>query len=174
MAFGTGTHETTRLCLGAVEKYFAGKSFLDVGTGTGILALAAAKALKRPIVAGDIDPEAVRVARDNARLNGVAGLTTFYIAPGVRHPSANRPRRFTLVTANILARPLKRLAPALAQVLASGGALILSGLLARDVPGVLSAYAAQGLALERRRDLDGWATLVLRRGGAGPRRLQGH
>ncbi|HKG77089.1 MAG TPA: 50S ribosomal protein L11 methyltransferase, partial [Beijerinckiaceae bacterium] len=66
------------------------------------------------------------------------------------------------------------LAPALAQVLASGGALILSGLLARDVPGVLSAYAAQGLALERRSDLDGWATLVLRRGGADPRRLQGH
>jgi len=177
LAFGTGHHGTTRGCLLALAdelKRRRPRRVLDVGTGTGILALAAAKALKRPIVAGDIDPEAVRVARDNARLNGVAGLTTFYIAPGVRHPSANRPRRFTLVTANILARPLKRLAPALAQVLASGGALILSGLLARDVPGVLSAYAAQGLALERRRDLDGWATLVLRRGGAGPRRLQGH
>ena len=177
LAFGTGHHGTTRGCLLALAdelKRRRPRRVLDVGTGTGILALAAAKALKRPIVAGDIDPEAVRVARDNAHLNGVAGLTTFYIAPGVRHPSANRPRRFTLVTANILARPLKRLAPALAQVLASGGALILSGLLARDVPGVLSAYAAQGLALERRRDLDGWATLVLRRGGADPRRLQGH
>ena len=175
LAFGTGHHGTTRGCLLALGdelKRRRPRRVLDVGTGTGILALAAAKALKRPIVAGDIDPEAVRVARDNARLNGVAGLATFYIAPGVRHPAANRPRRFDLVTANILARPLKRLAPALARVLASGGALILSGLLARDVPGVLSAYAAQGLALERRRDLDGWATLVLRRGGAGPRRPQ--
>jgi len=175
LAFGTGHHGTTRGCLLALAdelKRRRPRRVLDVGTGTGILALAAARALKRPIVAGDVDPEAVRVARDNARLNGVAGLTTFYIAPGVRHPSANHPRRFTLVTANILACPLKRLAPALARVLASGGALILSGLLARDVPGVLSAYAAQGLALERRRDLDGWATLVLRRGGAGPRRPQ--
>ncbi len=97
---------------------------------------------------------------------------TFYVAPGARHGAADRPRRFDLVTANILARPLKRLAPALARVLAGDGALILSGLLARDAPGVLSAYAAQGLALKRRRDLDGWATLVLKRGGMSPRPLR--
>jgi ribosomal protein L11 methyltransferase len=175
LAFGTGHHGTTKGCLLALAdelKRRRPRRVLDVGTGTGILALAAAKALKRPVVAGDLDPEAVRVARDNARLNGVGGLATFYAAPGVRHRAANRPRRFDLVTANILARPLKRLAPALARVLADDGALILSGLLARDVTGVLSAYAAQGLSLERRRDLDGWATLVLRHGGSSPRPLK--
>src|SRR5215212_1827903 len=174
LAFGTGHHGTTRGCLLALTdelKRRRPRHVLDVGAGTGVLALAAAKALKRPIVAGDIDPEAIRVARENARLNGVETLVTFYVAPGVRHPMADRPRRFDLVTANILARPLRRLAPALTRTLADGGALILSGLLARDVPGVLSAYAARGLSLERRRDLDGWATLVLRRGGAGARPL---
>lgn len=171
LAFGTGHHGTTLGCLLALVdevKRRRPRRALDVGTGTGILAIAAAKALKRPVTAGDIDPEAVRVARENARLNGVRRFVTFYAAPGLRHPAAYRPRRFDLVTANILARPLKRLAPALAFVLARNGALVLSGLLARDVPGVLSAYAAQGLALAHRRDLDGWATLVLRRGGAGP------
>jgi ribosomal protein L11 methyltransferase len=175
LAFGTGHHGTTRGCLLALAdelKRRRPRRMLDVGTGTGILALAAAKALKRPIVAGDLDPEAVRVARDNARLNGVRSLVTFYVAPGARHGAADRPRRFDLVTANILARPLKRLAPALARVLAGDGALILSGLLARDAPGVLSAYAAQGLALKRRLDLDGWATLVLKRGGMSPRPLR--
>jgi ribosomal protein L11 methyltransferase len=174
LAFGTGHHGTTRGCLLALAdelKRRRPRHVLDVGAGTGVLALAAAKALKRRVVAGDIDPEAVRVARENARLNGLDARVTFFIAPGVRHPAADRPRRFDLVTANILARPLKRLAPALARVLADDGALILSGLLAGDVPGVLSAYAAQGLALARRRDLDGWATLVLRRGGAGAQPL---
>ena len=172
LAFGTGHHGTTRGCLLALVDEFKRRRprrALDVGTGTGILAIAAAKALKHPVVAGDIDPEAVRVARENARLNGVRRYVTFYAAPGVRHAAAYRPRRFDLVTANILARPLKRLAPALARVLAREGTLILSGLLTRDAPRVLSAYAAQGLALARRRDLDGWTTLVLRRGGAGPR-----
>ncbi|MFL5004079.1 MAG: 50S ribosomal protein L11 methyltransferase, partial [Microvirga sp.] len=145
---------------------------LDVGTGTGILALAAAKALKRTVVAGDIDPVAVAVARDNARLNAVAPHLRFYTAPGVRHPLARRRRRFDLVFANILARPLRRLAPALAAVLARRGTLILSGLLPRDVPGVLSAYAALGLRLARRLDLDGWAVLVLARGGRSPRPLR--
>jgi ribosomal protein L11 methyltransferase len=142
---------------------------LDVGTGTGILAVAAAKALKRTVVAGDIDAVAVAVARGNARLNGVAPHLRLYAAPGVRHALAHRPRRFDLVFANILAKPLRRLAPALARVLAPGGTLILSGLLPRDVPGVLSAYAAQGVRLERRLDLEGWAALTLRRGGAAPR-----
>ena len=135
-----------------------------------LLALAAAKALKRTVVAGDIDPVAVAVARDNARLNAVAPHLRFYAAAGVRHALARRRRRFDLVFANILARPLRRLAPALSAVLARRGTLILSGLLPRDVPGVLSAYAAQDLRLERRLDLDGWAVLVLARGGAGPRR----
>jgi ribosomal protein L11 methyltransferase len=175
LAFGTGHHGTTRGCLlafaGALKRKRP-RRVLDVGTGTGILALAAAKALKRSVVAGDIDPVAVAVARDNARLNAVAPHLRFYTAPGVRHALAQRRRRFDLVFANILARPLRRLAPALSAVLARRGTLILSGLLPRDVPGVLSAYAAQGLRLARRLDLDGWAVLVLARGGRSPRPLR--
>jgi ribosomal protein L11 methyltransferase len=142
---------------------------LDVGTGTGVLAFAAARALKRPVVAGDIDPVAIEVARRNARHNGVAPLFRAYAASGVRHPLA-RGRRFDLVTANILARPLRRLAQSLARALAEDGALILSGLLPGDAPGILTAYAAQGLRLQRRRDLEGWVVLTLTRGGAAPRR----
>lgn len=171
LAFGTGHHGTTRGCLLALAcelKRRRPQTVLDVGTGTGILALAAAKALRRTVVAGDIDPVAIEVARDNARLNGVAPLVRFYNAPGVRHALVGG-RRFNLVMANILARPLRRLAPPLAHHLARNGVLILSGLLPDDVPGVLSAYAAQDLKLERRLDLDGWAALVLTRRGASKR-----
>jgi ribosomal protein L11 methyltransferase len=177
LAFGTGHHGTTLGCLLALIdelKRRRPRHVLDVGTGTGILAFAAAKALKRTVVAGDIDPEAVRIARENARLNGIAAHLRFYVAPGVRHALANRPDHFDLVFANILARPLMRLAPSIARVLAPHGTLILSGLLARDVPGVLSAYAAHAWRLTRRRDIEGWAALTLKRGavrrsGAGRR-----
>jgi ribosomal protein L11 methyltransferase len=172
LAFGTGHHGTTRGCLLAMARELnrrRPRHVLDVGTGTGVLALAVAKALGQRVVAGDLDPEAVLVARDNARLNGVGGLVTFYTGPGVRHAAADRPGHFDLVMANILARPLMRLAPSLARVLAPGGTLILSGLLGRDVPGVLAAYAAQGLRLKRRSLLEGWATLELKRGGGNPR-----
>ena len=172
LAFGTGHHGTTRGCLLALAaelKRGRPRAMLDVGTGTGILAFAVAKALHTRVVAGDIDPEAIRTARENARLNGIAPHLSLYVAPGVRHAMADRPGRFDLVTANILAAPLRRLAPAIARVLAPGGTLILSGLLVRDVPGVLSAYAAQGIHLRSLSVLEGWATLVLRRGGAAPR-----
>ncbi len=172
LAFGTGHHGTTRGCLLALAAELKRRrphAVLDVGTGTGILAFAAAKALRTGVVAGDIDPEAVRVARENARLNGVGPHLRLYAGPGVRHRLADRPGRFDLVTANILARPLRRLAPSLARVLAPAGTLILSGLLDRDVPGVLAAYAGQGLRLRSRGLLEGWATLVLKRGGAAPR-----
>jgi ribosomal protein L11 methyltransferase len=172
LAFGTGHHGTTRGCLLALAaelKRRRPRTVLDVGTGTGILAFAAAKALHGRVVAGDIDPEAIRTARENARLNGIAPYLSFYTGPGVRHDLASRPGHFDLVTANILAGPLRRLAPSVARVLAADGTLVLSGLLVRDVPGVLSAYAAQGLHLRSRSVLDGWATLVLRRGGAAAR-----
>jgi ribosomal protein L11 methyltransferase len=172
LAFGTGHHGTTKGCLLALArelKRCRPRRVLDVGTGTGILAFAAAKALKRPVIAGDIDAVAVAVARTNAGLNGVRPLVRFYAAPGVRHALARR-RRFDLVFANILARPLRRLAPSLARVLDRDGTLILSGLLPSDVPGILSAYRAQGLTCERRLSLEGWAALVLRRGGGSPRR----
>ncbi len=174
LAFGTGHHGTTLGCLLALVdrlKQRRPRRVLDVGTGTGILGLAAAHALKGTVVAGDLDPEAVATARGNARLNGLSGRLTLYEAPGVRHARADRLRTFDIVFANILARPLTRLAPSLARVVATGGVLVLSGLLVRDVPGVLAAYAAQGFRLRRRRVIEGWATLTLARGGAAPRPL---
>ena len=175
LAFGTGHHGTTLGCLralvGVLRRGRPG-AVLDVGTGTGILAFAAARALHRTVVAGDLDPEAVATARGNARLNGLAGLVRFYEGPGVRHALAGRPRRFDLVFANILARPLRRLAPSLTSVVAEGGSIVLSGLIERDVPGVLSAYALNGFRLAERGHLEGWATLVLRWGGAAPRPIR--
>ncbi|MFE1603114.1 50S ribosomal protein L11 methyltransferase [Methylobacterium sp. ID0610] len=176
LAFGTGHHGTTLGCLLALVdalKHRRLRRVLDVGTGTGILGLAAARLLHIRVIAGDLDPEAVATARSNAALNGLRPYLTFYEAPGVRHALADRTRRFDLVFANILARPLTRLAPSLTRVVAPGGTLVLSGLIARDVPGVLAAYAAQGFALRRRRLIEGWATLELRRGGAAPRPLSG-
>ena len=167
LAFGTGHHGTTKGCLLAFMdelKQRTPRHVLDVGTGTGILAFAAAKILKRPVVAGDIDPEAVRVARENARLNGIGSWLKLYVGPGTRHSTADRPGHFDLVFANILAKPLRMLAPSLARVASTDGTLILSGLLGADVPGVLSAYAHQGWYLQRRYDLEGWAALVLKRG----------
>jgi ribosomal protein L11 methyltransferase len=171
LAFGTGHHGTTKGCLLAFAdelKRRTPRHVLDVGTGTGILAFAAAKMLKRTVVAGDIDPEAIRVARENARLNGIAQWMRLYVGPGVRSPAADRPGHFDLIFANILAKPLRLLSASLARVASPDGTLILSGLLGHDVPGVLSAYAAQGWRLERRYDLEGWAALVLKRSGSSP------
>ncbi|MCJ2028763.1 50S ribosomal protein L11 methyltransferase [Methylobacterium sp. J-043] len=172
LAFGTGHHGTTLGCLRALVdelKQRRPAHVLDVGTGTGILGFAAAKVLRTPVVAGDLDPEAVTTARGNARLNGLGPYMRFYHAPGVRHALANRPRGFDVVFANILARPLKRLAPTLTAVVADDGVLILSGLIERDVPGVLSTYRHRGFHLARSGVIEGWATLVLRRGGAAAR-----
>lgn len=177
LAFGTGHHGTTKSCLLAFADELKRRRIrhvLDIGTGTGILAFAAAKVLKRAVVAGDIDPEAVRVARENARLNGIGAWLKLYVGPGARHALANKAGRFDLVFANILAKPLRLLSPAIARVASANGTLVLSGLLARDVPGVVSAYARQGWYLERRYDLEGWAALVMKRsrGRARPRRAQ--
>ena len=117
LAFGTGHHGTTRGCLLALDsiiKQSRPARVLDVGTGTGVLAIAAAKALRSEIIAGDIDPVAIEVARENARQNGVASRLRLYCAPGLRHPLAARPSRFDLILANILARPLAQLSPDLA------------------------------------------------------------
>ena len=124
-----------------------------------------------PVHAGDLDPEAVSTAKGNARLNGLGSLVRLYVGPGVRHASADRSRRFDVVFANILARPLKRLAPTLTATVADHGVLILSGLIERDVPGVLSTYRHRGFHLARHGLIEGWATLVLKRGGAAPRPL---
>ncbi|KFC73793.1 Ribosomal protein L11 methyltransferase [Bosea sp. LC85] len=172
LAFGTGHHGTTAGCLLALDAELKKRRplrGLDVGTGTGILGLALALQTKRRVVAGDIDAVAVGVAARNARVNHAPGALDLYVAPGLLHAKANRPGHFDLVFANILAGPLKRLAPSLARVLARDGSLILSGLLAMDVAGIVSTYRHQGLFLARQSQRDGWATLVMKKGGAAPR-----
>src|SRR5579875_2864612 len=164
-AFGTGEHASTRGCLLALAALARRRRFrrpLDIGTGTGILAIAAAKRLHRRVWASDIDPVAAAVARDNAAKNGVAGLVRVRAAPGYRDRALRR-RRYDLVLSNILARPLALLAPELARVLAPDGRAVLSGLLARQEALVLAAHRRCGLALERRYRIEGWSTLVLRR-----------
>ncbi|MCU4180732.1 50S ribosomal protein L11 methyltransferase [Bosea sp. BH3] len=172
LAFGTGHHGTTAGCLLALDaelKKRRPRHGLDVGTGTGILALALAKQIKRKVVAGDIDAIAVEVSAHNARINHAPQALDLYVAPGLRHAKANRPGHFDLVFANILAGPLKRLAPSLARALSADGVLILSGLLEMDVAGVVSTYRHQGLYLASRSLREGWATLVMKKGGAAPR-----
>ena len=174
LAFGTGHHGTTRGCLlmlDGILKQRRPRRVLDVGTGTGVLAMAAALALHRPVASGDIDPVAVEAARENALNNRAGAYMRPVVARGVDHPVLAAGKPYDLVFANILARPLMRLAPSIASIVAPGGEIILSGLIPRDVPGVLSAYRAQRLHLVRKMELEGWATLLLRAGGAGGRRL---
>jgi ribosomal protein L11 methyltransferase len=171
LAFGTGHHGTTLGCLLALDRIGKRRSprrVLDVGSGTGVLAIAAARLLRRRVACGDIDPVAVAVARANALANRAGAFVRPVIAVGVRHGDLAH-ERYDLIFANILAKPLRLLAPQLAAVAAPNAELVLSGLLARDVAGVLAAYRAQGFALSERRDIDGWATLLLRRGGAAQR-----
>jgi ribosomal protein L11 methyltransferase len=164
LAFGTGHHGSTRGCLLALDwiaKARRPRTFLDLGTGSGVLAIAAAKALHRPVLASDIDAVAVRAARDNARRNR-AGITVVHAA-GLAARSLRAWAPFDLVLANILLGPLQRLAAPMAKLLAPGARVVLSGLLTSQVNAALAAYRAHGLALERRIQLGGWATLVLRR-----------
>lgn len=167
LAFGTGHHGSTRGCLATLDriaKRRRPRAILDIGTGSGILAIAAAKIFKRHIKAGDIDPVSVAAARSNARRNRVAGDIDFVVARGAHHPGLGRGAPYDLVFGNILAKPLRALAPSLAKLVSPGGEIVLSGLLGCDVAGVVSAYRAQGLSFISRIDVDGWATLVMRRG----------
>ena len=170
LAFGTGHHGTTLGCLRMLDSILKRRRpqrVLDVGSGTGVLAIAAARLLRQPVACGDIDPVAVETARANARANAAGAFVRPVVAPGLRHPALVG--QYDLIFANILAKPLRLLAPSIAGAAAGGAELVLSGLLGRDVPGVLAAYRGQGFALARRYDIDGWATLLLRRGGAQPR-----
>jgi ribosomal protein L11 methyltransferase len=136
---------------------------LDIGTGSGILAIAAAKRLHRRVFASDIDAESIRVARHHVRRNGLAELVRVEHSAGYRS-RAVRQRHYDLIFSNILARPLAAMAPDLARALMPGGRAILAGLLRRQETMVLGAHRAQRLALERRIVIDGWSTLILRSG----------
>jgi ribosomal protein L11 methyltransferase len=139
-----------------------GPRILDLGTGSGVLAIAAACALHRRVLATDIDAAAVHVARANAMLNRVGPLVTLATAVGVTAPAIRAQAPFDLVFANILLEPLQRLAAPLAKIVAPGGRVVLSGLLTAQANAALAAYHA--FRLERRIVLDGWTTLVLKRG----------
>jgi ribosomal protein L11 methyltransferase len=166
LAFGTGHHGTTRGCLLHFDRLLKRRRperVLDVGCGAGILAIAAAKVLRRRVWLGDIDLVAVAVANDNARLNGVGGICRAIVSRGVENAALRKAAPYDLVFANILAKPLRLLAPSLAAVMSRDGEAIVSGLLHADVPGVLALWRAQGLHLAERIDLEGWASLRLRR-----------
>ena len=164
LAFGTGHHGTTRGCLLALD--WIGKTrhprrVLDIGTGTGVLAIAAAKSLRRPVLGSDIDADAVAIARANARLNGVSPLVGTIRAKGLTGLRFRQAGRFDLVFANILLAPLKALAGPLRPLLAPGANVVLSGLLADQENAALAAYRPHGLKLVRRFPLGEWVTLIL-------------
>jgi ribosomal protein L11 methyltransferase len=165
-AFGTGHHGTTRGCLLALDHLLKARRprrVLDIGTGTGVLAIAAARLLRRPVLASDIDARAAAVARDNVRRNRAHGVTVVHAA-GLDMQRFRDQAPFDLVLANILLGPLQRMAAPMARLLAPGARVVLSGLLTSQASVALAAYRQEGLALERRVVLDGWSTLVLRRG----------
>jgi ribosomal protein L11 methyltransferase len=162
LAFGTGHHGTTRGCLLALDsicKSLPRRRILDLGTGSGVLAIAAARTLRQPVLATDIDGSAVRAARANAALNRAGSFVEFVKADGVTGPKLRERAPYDLILANILLRPLQRLAAPLTRLAAPGARVVLSGLLASQANAAISAY--RGLALERRIELDGWTTLIL-------------
>ena len=168
LAFGTGHHATTRSCLLLLDRLarmWRPQKVLDLGCGSGVLAIAAAKRLHARALASDIDLVSVAVARDNARLNGVAPRVTVVEAAGLDHPAIRARAPFDLAFANILASPLVALAPPLAAAVAPGGHLILSGLLERQGTRVLAAYRARGLRPVGRLVREGWVSLLLQRPG---------
>ncbi len=166
LAFGTGHHGTTRGCLLLLDhvlKRGRPARVLDLGTGTGVLAIATAKALHRPVLASDIDQPSVGVARENAGLNGVGNLVHVIRATGFAAPDFGRRGPFDLVLANILANPLRQLAGPMARHLAPGAQVILSGLLTHQAPAVIAAYRARGLVPLRHLRIEGWSSLLLRK-----------
>jgi ribosomal protein L11 methyltransferase len=165
LAFGSGEHGSTRGCLRALEHtaHRQPRRILDLGTGSGILAMAAAKLLHRPVIATDIDPWSVRVTRQNATLNGVSKLIRPALADGWKTRATSAGAPYDLVFANILARPLCSMAYALSQHLKPGGHAILAGLLATQERMVLAAHRRQGLVLEKRFPEGQWSALLLRK-----------
>ncbi|WP_159592026.1 50S ribosomal protein L11 methyltransferase [Chelativorans xinjiangense] len=166
LAFGTGHHGTTAGCLemiGRVMNRERPRNALDLGTGSAVLAIAIARLRRIPVLATDIDATATRVARANVRLNDAAAWVHAVTAPGFHHRLFAERRPFDLIVANILARPLMRLAPDMAHHLAPGGSLILSGILDRQRRAVIAAYVGQGFRHVATIHREGWATLHMKR-----------
>ena len=166
-AFGTGHHGTTRGCLLALDclcKSAKPQRIFDLGTGSGVLAIAAARVLRRPVLATDVDAPSVRIARDNARLNRASTLVHVLCANGLASSDIGARAPFDLVIANILLAPLQKLATPLTRIVAPRGRVILSGLLNAQANAARAAYPK--FKLERRIMLEGWTTLVLKRRAA--------
>jgi ribosomal protein L11 methyltransferase len=164
-AFGTAHHATTFGCLTAIDRLTRRRPFrrvLDLGCGSGVLAIAAARALPgAAIVATDMDPTSVDVARSNMTANTAPGRIVAHVATGLSHPKLRRTAKFDLVVANILAGPLIQLARDIRRIVPARGKLVLSGILIPQAPAVIAAFTAQGFALERHNRVTGWSTLTL-------------
>src|SRR5579872_2399055 len=168
LAFGTGHHGTTRGCLLLLDhvlKAQCPQRVLDLGTGTGVLAIAAAKALHRRVLATDIDVGSVRIAAANARQNAASPWVQAAPGNGFSASRIRQRRPFDLILANILANPLRAMATAMAAHLAPGGLVILSGLLTSQAPSVIAAYRARRFVVERQIRIEGWSSLLLRKAG---------
>lgn len=166
-AFGTAHHATTLGCLLAIDRLtraHAYKNMLDLGCGSGVLAIAAAKAMPRTrIVAADMDPQSVKVASENVRLNGASKRIALFVGNGLGHPRVRERAPFDFLVANILAGPLIYLSSSIARAVIPGGTLVLSGILVPQAPEVIATYLAHGFTLQRHDRITGWSTLTFRR-----------
>lgn len=166
-AFGTAHHATTYGCLQAIDRVGRGvhpTTVLDLGCGSGVLAIAVAKSMPHAaIIATDLDRQSTVVARDNIRINGVSSRIRIAVAAGLDHAWLRQSPAFDMIIANILAGPLIMLAPQIARKVRIGGTVILSGLLIDQAPEVLAAYRSVGLTLLNHDRIAGWSTLTLQR-----------
>ncbi len=167
MAFGTGHHGTTQGCLRALDRLdnggFTGQNVADIGCGTAVLAMGAARIWPNPVLAGDIDPVAVEVAAANVTVNGLEGRVKCVVAAGFGNPELEQAAPFDLVFANILKAPLIDLAPDMASHLQDGGYAILSGILNEQADEVIAVYARNGINLVHREEIGEWTTLTLQK-----------
>ncbi len=166
-AFGSGEHPTTAGCLEAIEELAQGRkkfaNVLDMGTGSGILAIAAARAMKSTVTAIDIDPESIRVTKNHGKANRLSSYLKLQAGPGYQAPLVAKNGPYDLILCNILAEPLKVMAPDARAALKKNGLIVLAGLLNTQAAGVLAAYRKQGFTLIKRRKREEWTILTLQR-----------